>query len=120
MTIDAPPCQVREAAYRGRISDSGYRACVLSSTVSQTQFGLNLLTQATQGEKGFFMLMLAPSVASPETVMPKDVTFVCDTSGSMLGSKIEQTRKALEYCVKKLHASDRFTIIGFRTDVAPF
>ena len=89
-------------------------------TVSQKEFGLNLLAHAARDDKGFFMMMLAPSVATPETVMPKDVTFVFDTSGSMAGSKIEQTRKALEYCVKKLHDGDRFNIIGFSTDVAPF
>jgi Ca-activated chloride channel family protein len=66
------------------------------------------------------MMMLAPSVAAPGAVMPKDVTFVIDTSGSMAGSKIEQTRKALEYGVKKLNAGDRFNIVRFSTDVEPF
>ncbi len=96
------------------------RDFVLYYTVSQKEFGLNLLTHAAGDDKGFFMMMLTPSVAGPETVMPKDLTFVFDTSGSMAGSKIEQTRKALEYCVKKLHDGDRFNIIGFSTDVAPF
>jgi Ca-activated chloride channel family protein len=96
------------------------RDFVLYYTVSQKEFGLNLLTHAAKDEKGFFMMMLAPSVATPETVMKKDVTFVFDSSGSMAGSKIEQTRKALEYCVKSLHDGDGFNIIGFSTDVEPF
>jgi len=96
------------------------RDFALYYTVSKKEFGLNLLTHARQGDKGFFMLMLAPSVATPETAMQKDVTFAFDTSGSMAGSKIEQARKALEYCVKTLHDGDRFNIIGFSTDVAPF
>jgi len=96
------------------------RDFVLYYTVSQKEFGLNLLTHAAKGDKGFYMMMLAPSFATPEAVMPKDVTFLFDTSGSMAGNKIEQTRKALEYCVKKLHDGDRFNIIGFSTDVEPF
>jgi Ca-activated chloride channel family protein len=96
------------------------RDFVLYYTVSKKEFGLNMLTHAATNTKGFFMMMLAPSVAAPGAVMPKDVTFVIDTSGSMAGSKIEQTRKALEYGVKKLNAGDRFNIIRFSTDVEPF
>lgn len=96
------------------------RDFVLYYAVSKKEFGLNLLTHAAKGEKGYFMMMLAPSVAAPETVMPKDVTFVFDSSGSMSGGKIEQTRKALEYCVRALHEGDRFNVIRFSTDVEPF
>jgi Ca-activated chloride channel family protein len=96
------------------------RDFVLYYAVSKKEFGLNFLTHANKGEKGFFMMMLAPSVATPDSVMPKDVTFVFDTSGSMAGGKIEQTRKALEYAVKTLHDGDRFNIIRFSTDVEPF
>jgi Ca-activated chloride channel family protein len=96
------------------------RDFVLYYTVSKKEFGLNMLTHAATNNKGFFMMMLAPSVAAPGAVMPKDVTFVIDTSGSMAGNKIEQTRKALEYGVKKLNAGDRFNIIRFSTDVEPF
>ncbi|MBM4163081.1 MAG: VWA domain-containing protein [Lentisphaerae bacterium] len=96
------------------------RDFVLYYTVSKKEFGLNMLTHAATNDKGFFMMMLAPSMAAPGAVMPKDVTFVIDTSGSMAGSKIEQTRKALEYGVKKLNAGDRFNIIRFSTDVEPF
>lgn len=93
---------------------------VLYYAVSKKEFGLNLLTHATRDDKGYFMMMLAPSVATPESVMSKDVTFVIDTSGSMAGSKLEQTKKALEYCVKVLHDGDRFNVIRFSTDVEPF
>ncbi len=96
------------------------RDFVLYYAVSKKEFGLNLLTHATAGDKGFFMMMLAPSVATPDSVMAKDVTFVIDTSGSMAGSKIEQTRKALEYGIKTLHDGDRFNVIRFSTDVEPF
>ena len=97
------------------------RDFVLYYGVSKKDFGLNLLTHAVKGDKGFFMMMLAPSVLTEESAaMPKDVTFVFDSSGSMAGDKIEQARKALQYCVNTLNDGDRFNIIRFSTDVDLF
>lgn len=97
------------------------RDFVLYYGVSQKEFGLNLLTHAAKGDKGFFMMMISPSVVTPETAaMKKDVVFVFDTSGSMQGNKIEQARRALQICVKKLNDGDRFNVIRFSTDVETF
>ena len=52
-------------------------------------------------------------------VAAKDVAFVLDTSGSMAGKKLEQARKALQFCVENLNDGDRFEIIRFSTEVEP-
>jgi Ca-activated chloride channel homolog len=52
-------------------------------------------------------------------VIPKDVVFVLDTSGSMAGNKLEQAKKALQFCVENLNDGDRFEIIRFSTEVEP-
>jgi Ca-activated chloride channel family protein len=97
------------------------RDFVLYYGVSKKDFGLNLLTHAVRGEDGYFMMMIAPSLLPREGgVIQKDVTFVIDTSGSMRGPKMEQARKALEYCVRKLNEGDRFNIIRFSTDAESF
>jgi len=85
--------------------------------ISKKDFGVNLLTHARKGEDGFFMLMLSPTIA-PDAgrVVRRDVTFVFDTSGSMLGEKLQQTREAMKYCVRKLNKEDRFNIIRFSTE----
>ncbi len=94
------------------------RDFVLYYSVSKKAFGVNLLTHAVQGEDGFYMLMLAPSVLPPDgTAAAKDVLFVFDTSGSMAGSKMEQAREALLQCIGRLNPGDRFNIIRFSTDV---
>jgi len=49
----------------------------------------------------------------------KDVAFVLDTSGSMAGKKLEQAKKALQFCVENLNDGDRFEIIRFSTEVEP-
>src|SRR5207245_8065777 len=50
----------------------------------------------------------------------KDVACVLDTSGSMAGQKLEQAKKALQFCVENLNDGDRFEIIRFSTEVEPF
>lgn len=89
--------------------------------LSGKDFGLNLLSHRPEGKDGYFLMMLAPKTDLKEKdVLPKDVCFVIDTSGSMSGPKIEQARKALEYCVNSLGAKDRFNIVRFSTDVELF
>ena len=52
-------------------------------------------------------------------VVLKDVAFVLDTSGSMAGKKLEQAKKALQFCVENLNDGDRFEIVRFSTEVEP-
>ncbi|XP_059182218.1 inter-alpha-trypsin inhibitor heavy chain H5 [Centropristis striata] len=46
-------------------------------------------------------------------VVPKNVVFVIDTSASMLGTKIRQTKDALFTILKDLRPGDRFNFISF-------
>jgi Ca-activated chloride channel family protein len=85
------------------------------------EVGMNLLTCKPAGEDdGFFLLLASPGAETKATaIVPKDVAFVLDTSGSMAGAKIEQAKKALHFCVENLNDNDRFEIIRFSTDVEP-
>jgi Ca-activated chloride channel family protein len=82
--------------------------------------GLSLLTHKAPGEDGYFLLLASPGLDSTDKrSLPKDVVFVLDTSGSMAGKKMEQAKKALEFCVENLNDNDRFEIIRFSTEVEP-
>jgi Ca-activated chloride channel homolog len=82
--------------------------------------GVNLMAHRIGTEPGAFLLLLSPGLtAEDDRVVPKDVVFVLDTSGSMAGPKMEQARKALLFCVENLNATDRFEIIRFATDTEP-
>ncbi|MFN3651184.1 MAG: VIT domain-containing protein [Armatimonadota bacterium] len=97
------------------------RDFVLYYTTSEKAFGVNLLAHRKAGQPGYAMLMLAPKrEVDSADVLPKDVVFVVDTSGSMQGDKIEQARKALQTVVGALNDKDRFNIIRFSSDVVPF
>ncbi|MCH7873443.1 MAG: VWA domain-containing protein, partial [Planctomycetes bacterium] len=84
-------------------------------------FGLSLLTHRGAGQAGYYMIRIAPRIEiDDKNVLPKDIAFVIDTSGSMSGGKIEQVRRALAFCINSLNPNDRFNIYGFSTDVRPF
>jgi Ca-activated chloride channel family protein len=93
---------------------------VVYYNLSKTEFGLSLLTHRTSGEDGFFMARLAPGITEPGKVIPKDVCFIIDVSGSMAGPKIEQARKALKFCLSNLNQGDRFNVISFSTEPRAF
>lgn len=84
------------------------------------EVGVNLLTYKTGAEDGYFLLLASPAVETKAArVVPKDVAIVLDTSGSMMGKKIDQAKKALQFCVENLNDNDRFEVIRFSTEVEP-
>jgi len=86
-------------------------------SAEEQDLGLNFMTYKKAGEDGYFMLIASPGFERKKgDIVPKDVVFVLDTSGSMSGPKIEQAKKSLLFCVNSLNDQDRFEIIRFSTD----
>ncbi|RMH90969.1 MAG: VWA domain-containing protein, partial [Calditrichaeota bacterium] len=82
-----------------------------------TGVGLSFLSYRTGDEPGYFLLSIHAGNTGEEElpVVDKDVCFVVDVSGSMKGEKLEQARRAMEYCVSHLRPGDRFQIVRFST-----
>src|SRR3989441_6735177 len=81
------------------------------------EIGVNLMTYRTSSDDGYFLLLASPGIdPNDNKVVPKDVAFVLDTSGSMAGKKLEQAKKALLFCVENLNDDDRFEIVRFSTE----
>jgi Ca-activated chloride channel family protein len=90
---------------------------VLYYGTDRDEVGLHLLSYRDRGEDGYFLLLASPGVdIAEDEIVPKDVAFVLDTSGSMAGKKLEQARRALKFCVENLNEEDRFEIIRFSTE----
>jgi Ca-activated chloride channel family protein len=86
-------------------------------SVSQDDFGANLLTYR-DGDDGFYLLLVAPKADfGGQEVVAKDVMIVVDVSGSMEGEKLEQAKDAMNYVLDHLNAEDRFNIVAFSTTV---
>ncbi|HOT28652.1 MAG TPA: VIT domain-containing protein [Candidatus Ozemobacteraceae bacterium] len=83
--------------------------------VTAQRMGFNFLsTQPDKGDKGFFMMMLAPQeVVDAGDIVARDIVFVLDVSGSMSGYKIKQTKAAYNFFIDHLNADDRFSVISF-------
>ncbi|MBI4302038.1 MAG: VWA domain-containing protein [Chloroflexi bacterium] len=90
-------------------------------TMSKQELGLNILTHRSEGEDGYFLLLVAPgSEVEEEQVVAKDVVMVIDTSGSMKGEKLTQAKEALRFVLSHLNAEDRFNIIAFNTTIESY
>lgn len=66
---------------------------------------------------GFFSMMLQPPerVAAAD-VMPKELVFVLDTSGSMEGFPIEKAKETMKLALDSLYPEDTFNLITFSGD----
>jgi Ca-activated chloride channel homolog len=79
--------------------------------------GLSLLTYKTGNDDGYFFLTASPSfIVNNNQIDSKDITFVLDVSGSMVGDKMKQAKQALLYCINNLNEDDGFDIIRFSTE----
>ncbi|MEM7205836.1 MAG: VIT domain-containing protein [Planctomycetota bacterium] len=103
---------------RGEVAD---RDLELFYARSDAEFGLNALSYRREGEPGYFLLMIAPKDEwRDDEVRRKSIQMVLDTSGSMLGDKIDQARDALRFFVRSLRDDDRFNVVPFSTEAQPF
>jgi Ca-activated chloride channel homolog len=75
-----------------------------------------LLTHGTD-KGGFFTLILQPpDRVAPADVMPKELVFVLDTSGSMSGFPIEKAKETMKLALDSLYPYDTFNLITFSGD----
>ena len=66
---------------------------------------------------GFFTLILQPPQrVSAEDVTPKELVFVVDTSGSMLGFPLNKAKETVDLALDTLYQHDTFNIITFFGD----
>lgn len=75
-----------------------------------------LFTEQQDGQH-YALLMLSPPDADSlsELALPRDLTFIIDTSGSMFGDSMNQAREALLLALQGLNDRDRFNIIEFNS-----
>ena len=77
-----------------------------------------IFTEQHNGET-YGLLMIAPPTKQAEQSprLPRDLTFIIDTSGSMAGPSIEQAKSSLAAALTRLTTQDRFNVIQFNNTV---
>lgn len=69
------------------------------------------------GKDGFFTLLLQPpDRVKTDEVIPKELVFVLDTSGSMSGFPIEKAKETMRLAIDGLNPRDTFNLITFAGD----
>ena len=90
---------------------SRHRGLALSSLVmGYPSFVIVLGPEIVRIIDGYFVHFVAPENLPP---MSKHVVFVLDTSGSMAGKKMHQTKNAMKTILSDLREKDSMTIIEF-------
>ncbi|XP_015278975.1 PREDICTED: inter-alpha-trypsin inhibitor heavy chain H6 [Gekko japonicus] len=100
------PTPQEQAAY----SSSG----IVADFVVQYDVAMPDVAGDVQIYDGYFVHYFAPRGLPP---VQKDVVFVIDVSGSMYGTKMKQTKKAMQVILSDLHQDDYFNIITFSDTV---
>ncbi len=94
---------------------------VIFALTGDKSVDISVLANKKEAEDGYFMMTLAPDIFTQEDeILPKNVVFVLDTSGSMAGRKIEQAKEALNTVLSSLNEEDRFNIITFSTFIEKY
>jgi len=71
-------------------------------------------------EQYYFFHIFSPQKEELGGIMPKDIVFVLDKSGSMSGEKINQLKDAFSEIINQLPSDDKFTIIMFNSDISVY
>jgi Ca-activated chloride channel family protein len=84
---------------------------------SNSPTGISLMSyMKNTNTEGFFLMNISPGyIDKQDKIIPKDIVFVIDVSGSMEGEKLTKAKAALTYCITNLNKNDKFNIVRFST-----
>lgn len=92
------------------------RDFILTYDVAGTKIEDALLTHKS-GQRGLFTFILQPPErVTPAEVTPKEIVFVVDTSGSMMGFPLEKGKELINMALANLYEKDTFNLITFSGD----
>jgi Ca-activated chloride channel family protein len=90
---------------------------ILRYDVASRQIEDAVLVHRSDSGDGFFtMILQPPERVTVQDVMPKELVFVLDTSGSMSGFPIEKAKETMRLALDGLYPQDTFNLITFSGD----
>ncbi len=120
------PVNVSEAGGRYSVTLAGGRAPMdhdfelLWRPVPSASPRAMTFTETIDGEPYYLLMVVPPELeAAANVVMPRDLVFIIDTSGSMHGTSLQQAKRALQRALKGLRPGDRFNVIEFNSYMTP-
>ncbi|MEH2320094.1 after-VIT domain-containing protein [Nostoc sp.] len=129
--VGLPISEVRSPSHQLKIEHSGQivriqlagedtipnKDLILRYQISGQETQSTILTQADD-RGGHFAIYLIPALEySTDEIVPKDVVFLVDTSGSQSGDPLSKCQELMRRFINGLNANDTFTIIDFSNRV---
>jgi Ca-activated chloride channel family protein len=94
------------------------RDFVLSYRTAGEQITDAVLTHTDERGKFFTLVLQPPARVKQDQVVPRELVFVLDTSGSMSGFPIETSKALMRRAIENLRPADRFNLITFAGETA--
>ncbi len=82
----------------------------------KNELSSNAITSKTRDEKDMIYLSFMPEILDSYEDSEKEYLFIIDVSGSMMGAKLDETKRAVTECLKQLDVGDKFNIIPFESE----
>lgn len=82
----------------------------------KNELSSNAITSKTKDGNDIIYLSFMPEILDTYEDSEKEYLFIVDVSGSMMGKKIKETKRAVIECLKQLDVGDRFNIIPFESE----
>lgn len=90
---------------------------ILRYQVSSQETQSTVITQK-DSRGGHFLVYLIPALAyQQDEIIPKDIVFLVDTSGSQSGKPLEQCQELMRRFIDGLNPNDTFSILDFSNQV---
>lgn len=81
----------------------------------KNELSSNAITSKTKDGKDIIYLSFMPEIIDSFEDTEKEYIFIIDVSGSMMGKKLAETKKAVIECLRQLDVGDKFNIIPFES-----
>lgn len=82
----------------------------------KNELSSNAITSKTRDGKDMIYLSFMPEILDSYEDSEKEYLFIIDVSGSMMGEKLDETKRAVIECLKQLDIGDKFNIIPFESE----
>lgn len=82
----------------------------------KSELSSNAITSKTRDENDIIYLSFMPEILDSYEDSEKEYLFIIDVSGSMMGEKLDETKRAVVECLKQLDVGDKFNIIPFESE----
>jgi Ca-activated chloride channel family protein len=86
---------------------------ILEYSIAQKEISTVMLTHRENND-GFFQLIMTPKIENgPKDIFERELVFVVDNSGSMMGEPVEKCKQLIKHCLSKMRSGDLFRVLKF-------